>query len=520
MSPCRRLAVPGALARPNHRTLIAPLLLVLLVVGCADAPRETSPAAGVHLSAFPEPGAAFLTWYAVDAPPPYEIEQLSADGTSWRVVAVRDGTTASVRELRDGESHAFRVRVRARGGGEDATSAVVRVTPRQRGRCSYPMFHPLFPRLSFFCTYDDFAQSLAARGIAPSSLRCRGRAIARLDRDLPDCAYTAGDELLLLLRAADRVPAYQDPLAREVVRDLARRLVWGEDDPYRAPAAHPYVVEPDAGYGTGEVAGFATAADARIVYAGGRFTSRVTRFMPPDPVAGRLAIFHEGHDATARVAGADVVSWLLARRWTVVAMDLPMVGLNAPDARPPVVHHNELWRLDDGVTSPLAHFVLPVKAVVDGFVAEHPGADRTILMVGRSGGGWTTYVSAAIDPRIDLAVAVAGGSPASQRLLDVLEAWELGDYEQFFPQLYDVVGHENLIATAGSRGLFVAYGARDPCCYRLGPDDPFFPWLVAAGAMHGKPVEVAVDPDHRRHGLSPVQLAALERFLDMHAPLP
>jgi len=505
-----------------RRILLAPvavaLVLASLAGGCADARHEASPAAGIHLSAFPEPGGAFLTWYAVDAAGPYEVEQQAQDGTSWRVVAVRAATTASIGGLRDGESHAFRVR--ERGGGDGAESAVVRVTPRERGRCSYPSFHPLFPRLSFFCTFDDFARNLAQRGIAPSSLRCRGRAVEKLDRDLPDCAYTAGDELLLLSRAADRVPAYQEPLAPEVVRDLARRLVWGEDDPYRTPAAHPYAVEPASGFGTGEVVGFATTSDQRIVYAGGRFTSRVTRFTPPDPVPGRLAIFHEGHDATARVAGADVVSWLLARRWTVVAMDLPMVGLNAPDAVAPVVDHNELWRLDDGTTSPIAHFVLPVKAVLDGFTTEHPGDDRTVLMVGRSGGAWTTYVSGAIDPRVDLAVAVAGGSPVSQRLLDVLEAWELGDYEQFFPQLYDVVGHENLIAAAGRRALFVAYAPRDPCCYRLGTDDPFFPWLVAAGAASGKPVAVAVDPEHRRHGLSADQLAALDRFLEEHAPLP
>lgn len=134
--------------------------------------------------------------------------------------------------------------------------------------------------------------------------------------------------------------------------------------------------------------------------------------------------------------------------------------------------------------------------------------------------GWTTYLSGALDPRIDVAVPVAGGSPSSQRLLDVIEAWELGDYVQFFPQLYDVVGHENLIAAAGTRALFVAYSPRDPCCYRLGPDDPFFAWLAAAGESTGKPIVAAVDPAQRRHGLSAGQLEELDRFLAVRAPVP
>jgi len=492
------------------------LTLLLGLAACGDA-RGPAAAPAVYLSAFPEDGAALLTWYPLSADGPWQIEEQTEDSTAWRPVATVAGTTRSVGPLENGRRHVFRVRGTA---ATSATSAPVEVWPRARGRCSYPKFHPLFPRLSFFCTFDDLDAYLRASGIAPASLSCRGAPVRTWNRDVPDCVYTRGDDVLLLSRAADRVPGYQRLLARDEVRTLARRIVFGADDPYAKPASWPYQVVPASGYPVGDVTGWATTEDFRIDYADGRFASRVTRYVPADPVPGRLAIFHEGHDATARVLGADVISWLLARRWTVVAMDMPMVGQNAVDAVPPLVDHNELWRLDEGGPSPLAWLLLPVKAVVDGFVAEHPDDDRTVLMVGRSGGGWTTYLTGALDPRIDVAVSVAGGSPSSQRLLDVLEAWELGDYEQFFPQLYDVVGHENLIAAAGTRALFVAYSPRDPCCYRLGPDDPFFAWLAAAGESTGKPIVAAVDPEQRRHGLSPAQLEELDRFLAVHAPVP
>ncbi|MBM4268419.1 MAG: hypothetical protein FJ144_17715 [Deltaproteobacteria bacterium] len=485
---------------------------------CADGPPAGGIAPRLQLSALPEDGGAFLTWYGLSAEGPWQIEQRAPQGTAWQVVASSETTSRSMGPLENDRRYAFRVRGHVVGGAE-IVSAAADVTPRDRGRCSYPRFHPLFPRLSFFCTFDDLDQYLTEEGIPPAELRCRGAPVA-WDSNVPNCVYTFGDDVLLLSRAADRLPAYQPLLDRDDVRTLARRIVWGADDPYGTPDAWPYEVTEDHGYSPGDVSGWAVKTDFRISYAGGRFSSRVTRYTPPNLVPGRLAIFHEGHDATARVLGADVISWLLARRWTVVAMDMPMVGQNARDAAAPLVNHNELWRLDDGGASPLAWLLLPVKAVVDGFIVEHPGDDRVVLMVGRSGGGWTTYLSGALDPRIDVAVAVAGGSPQSQRLLDVLEAWELGDYEQFFPQLYDVVAHENLIAAAGTRALFVAYTPRDPCCYRLGPEDPFFAWLAAAGAATGKPIVAAVDPEHGEHGLSVAQLEELDRFLAVHAPIP
>jgi dienelactone hydrolase len=58
--------------------------------------------------------------------------------------------------------------------------------------------------------------------------------------------------------------------------------------------------------------------------------------------------------------------------------------------------------------SSMKFFVEPVILAIN--YAKTLGYKR-IVMVGLSGGGWTTTVAAAIDPRIDLSIPVAGSLP-------------------------------------------------------------------------------------------------------------
>ena len=43
-----------------------------------------------------------------------------------------------------------------------------------------------------------------------------------------------------------------------------------------------------------------------------------------------------------------------------------------------------------------------------------------IVMVGLSGGGWTTTVAAGLDPRIDLSIPIAGSLPFAMRYVVLL----------------------------------------------------------------------------------------------------
>ena len=56
---------------------------------------------------------------------------------------------------------------------------------------------------------------------------------------------------------------------------------------------------------------------------------------------------------------------------------------------------------------------------------------KRVVMVGLSGGGWTTTVAAAIDPRIDLSIPVAGSLPFAMRTAHAGDPYhDLGYYEQ------------------------------------------------------------------------------------------
>src|SRR6266581_9408706 len=100
--------------------------------------------------------------------------------------------------------------------------------------------------------------------------------------------------------------------------------------------------------------------------------------------------------------------WLLQDGWDVFVLDMPLDGLNGSLGLHWSLNNNEKG---DGTNSPLGLFLLPVKAVVDQIRAEAPSP--TIMMLGRSGGGCTTTVYAALDPRITVAVPIAGGAAQS-----------------------------------------------------------------------------------------------------------
>lgn len=249
-------------------------------------------------------------------------------------------------------------------------------------------------------------------------------------------------------------------------------------------------------------------------------SSRVTHLVPASPQPGRYAIYHEGHGGAALDIGAATIDWLLERGWQVFAVDMPLIGANSDDngANLNIAHyHDDFDKLEDATgNSPLGLFLLPIKSVVD-LIFGHTGAEApsSVLMIGRSGGGWSTYAYSALDPRIDIAVSVAGGVPLSQRLQSEEEQiLDVGDYEQSAPHLYNVVSHEDLMVGAGSTAALYIYNQWDGCCYRVLPDEPIVDYLRTAGTAAGKTIEVYVDESNTQHSIGPSGYQRLEVFLD------
>ena len=110
----------------------------------------------------------------------------------------------------------------------------------------------------------------------------------------------------------------------------------------------------------------------------------------------------------------------------------------------------------------MRYFLEPVVRAV-GYVQDQLEPDF-IDMVGVSGGGWTTSVVAALDPRIRNSYAVAGSLPYHLQTFR-----EIGDFEQSQARpLYGIASWMELYALAAlepERSAYLIYNQRDPSCF-------------------------------------------------------
>jgi len=152
-----------------------------------------------------------------------------------------------------------------------------------------------------------------------------------------------------------------------------------------------------------------------------------------------FVLYHQGHDGHLRY-GKEAVLRLLREGFSVMAFQMPLLGENRgpriPHPRLGVVDlesHDQLAVLE----RPLRFFLEPVCVGINHLVESH-GA-KSVDMVGISGGGWTTTVYAALDPRVRVSVPVAGTLPLYLR-----DDHGWGDYEQHAPELVETAGYLDL----------------------------------------------------------------------------
>ncbi len=211
----------------------------------------------------------------------------------------------------------------------------------------------------------------------------------------------------------------------------------------------------------------------------------------------RLAIVHAGHSKPGDFIKRDYhdsIHLFLRRGYAAVMMHMPQRGwhddANAelPNGRTPDVGiskgHAAIVNLPkhDSSLSPGAGFrpfIEPVVACVNHWTATNE-RETDVVMIGLSGGGWTTHMASAIDTRIRLSFPVAGSFPLYLRNKD---PGREGDLEQFFSPLYD----ENIARDGSGGGVATwleiyalgGFGQRrrqvmvtaqhDRCCFRGDP---------------------------------------------------
>jgi len=196
--------------------------------------------------------------------------------------------------------------------------------------------------------------------------------------------------------------------------------------------------------------------------------SSILSGLAPDEPNGAAIIYHAGHDGMNDVDLYAVRRFAQAGYITIV-LQMPLVGPNEPPTldiphvgQVTLTEHAHLEQLDSITEgSPLRYFIEPVISLVNELTAR--GYER-IYMVGLSGGGWTTTVAAAIDPRITASYPVAGSVPLGARWTS--RDLRTSDWEQVAPELYSIANYTDLyLMGAYQRRQIQVLNARDNCCF-------------------------------------------------------
>ena len=184
----------------------------------------------------------------------------------------------------------------------------------------------------------------------------------------------------------------------------------------------------------------------------------------PKKSNNKLVVYHQGHRGDF-ILGINTIKAFLEKGYAVIGVSMPLLGMN----NQPVVHlerfgrfhvtkHEHLKLLEN----PISFFVEPIAVALN--YAKSYKYDQT-HMTGISGGGWTTTLYAAIDPRIQHSYPVAGSLPIYLRS-DSGRDW--GDYEQTLPDIYKIANYPELYIMGSfgeGRGQLQILNKYDSCCF-------------------------------------------------------
>ncbi|MBN9660214.1 MAG: DUF1080 domain-containing protein [Acidobacteria bacterium] len=126
--------------------------------------------------------------------------------------------------------------------------------------------------------------------------------------------------------------------------------------------------------------------------------------------------------------------------------------------------HTRTNQLDLLGTSGVALHYLSQKRGLDILLAQ-PNADPArVAVTGLSGGGWQTILLSALDPRVSIAIPVAGYSSFVTRAQ--FPDQDLGDSEQTPVDLASVADYTTLTAMRAPKPSMISNNAYDNCCFR------------------------------------------------------
>ena len=220
----------------------------------------------------------------------------------------------------------------------------------------------------------------------------------------------------------------------------------------------------------------------------------------------KLILYHQGHGGDF-ILGKDTIQFFLDRNFTVVAMAMPLLGMN----NQPIVEidglgemkltsHKKLRLLEANSFNPMKLFLDPIQINLNFLDKEYNF--KRYSMIGLSGGGWTTVVYSAIDERISDSFSVGGSIPFYLRV----DSRDMGDYEQTNIELYKNVNYLELYvlgAYGDERQHVQIFNKNDSCCFSGNGNETYEFVIKDRISQLGKGnFQIFIDDSHKEHKIS------------------
>ena len=220
-----------------------------------------------------------------------------------------------------------------------------------------------------------------------------------------------------------------------------------------------------------------------------------------------LFIFHAGHGEDPAASGEDdLMRRALDGGCDVIGLRMPLTNGNSKSVvRTRFGHvrmsdHGAFALLDGPDFSPIRYFMQPIAASIN-FAESTRRSYHLIVMAGLSGGGWSTTLYAALDPRIRASFPLYGSLPFAVRADS--ETF-IGDWEQTVPALYRIADYLDLyaLATYPRRMQTQMLNANDSCCFAGRGAEAYVRTVKEQAAKWGGEFRLDLEDGLRVHAIS------------------
>ena len=236
---------------------------------------------------------------------------------------------------------------------------------------------------------------------------------------------------------------------------------------------------------------------------------------PPNRYQQRLIVYHSGHGGFSEESDFPNVRTFLENGFDVMLGYMPLKGKSEDmffysECCGPIrfLSHEQFAWLDH----PMSYFLEPI-AVSLNYTEQY--GYKAYYMTGISGGGWTTTVYAAIDPRIKRSFPVAGSLPLWLRRDNI----DLGDFEQIYLPLYSIANYEELYLLGGygaGRSQLQIFNEVDPCCFQGDGRHLLYEGVIQKRLkeLGEGSFNVLIDKGHDQHSISSKMVQVMIMFIN------